>query len=507
MAGLAGFSGAAHAASCCIPHSGTGCSDGSVQSCVCNMDPYCCNNKWDGLCASEADQCGSCTGDCCASNGSPGCDDEGVEVCVCDMDGFCCDVTWDGICANEAADDCGADCGGGNSCCEEHDGTGCSYGSCQSTVCNVDPYCCETKWDGICASEAEDMCPVCGGGPVCGDNSCNGSENCDSCPQDCGNCCGNGACEGNFGEDCNSCPEDCGSCSSDESCCLPHDSTGCKDGAVQNCVCNMDPYCCNNKWDSLCAAEADDCGSCNGDCCESNGSPGCDDESVEVCVCDMDPFCCNNTWDGLCANEASNDCGASCGPSCPDGQCNGGEDCNSCPEDCGGCCGNGACEAQFGEDCESCPEDCGNCQSNESCCLPHDTPGCADAAVQNCVCAMDGFCCNNHWDSICAGEADECGSCTGDCCASNGSPGCDEESVEVCVCDLDPFCCDVTWDNLCAGEAEDPCNAICCFPDCADKQCGPDGCGGSCGNCPPGFSCNGAGMCEQDCVPECWGKQ
>jgi len=48
--------------------------------------------------------------------------------------------------------------------------------------------------------------------PECPDGICNGTENCDSCPEDCGICpeCGDEICNGN--EDCNSCEQDCGTC-------------------------------------------------------------------------------------------------------------------------------------------------------------------------------------------------------------------------------------------------------------------------------------------------------
>jgi glucose/arabinose dehydrogenase len=52
-----------------------------------------------------------------------------------------------------------------------------------------------------------------GGGAVCGDGTCNGTESCSTCSADCGACstCGNGVC--NSGETCSSCQADCGTCS------------------------------------------------------------------------------------------------------------------------------------------------------------------------------------------------------------------------------------------------------------------------------------------------------
>ncbi len=35
-----------------------------------------------------------------------------------------------------------------------------------------------------------------------------------------------------------------------------------------------------------------------------------------------------------------------------------------------------------------------------------------------------------------------------------------------------------------------------CTPQCQERECGDDGCGGSCGNCAGGSSCNSAGSCE-----------
>ena len=51
--------------------------------------------------------CGSPeTGDCCVAGGTPYCNDADCCSTVCGFDPFCCSVAWDGICASEAADLC-----------------------------------------------------------------------------------------------------------------------------------------------------------------------------------------------------------------------------------------------------------------------------------------------------------------------------------------------------------------------------------------------------------------
>ena len=46
-----------------------------------------------------------------------------------------------------------------------------------------------------------------------------------------------------------------------------------------------------------------------------------------------------------------------------------------------------------------------------------------------------------------------------------------------------------------------------CTPQCTGKQCGSDGCSGSCGTCPTGQTCDASGQCQQGCMPSCTGKQ
>ncbi len=66
----------------------------------------------------------------------------------------------------------------------------------------------------VCSGSASENNIVCSpADPFCGDTICNGTEDCSSCPGDCGDCppvCGDGSCDG--GETCVGCPADCGQC-------------------------------------------------------------------------------------------------------------------------------------------------------------------------------------------------------------------------------------------------------------------------------------------------------
>jgi len=124
------------------------------------------------------------------------------------------------------------------------------------------------------------------------------------------------------------------------------------------------------------------------------------------------------------------------------------------------------------------------------CCVGHETPGCADMAIAECVCAQDDFCCTSVWDDLCASLVVEngCGVCmpggddsgaeTGGGEESGGveSGGVEEGGVEEggveeggveeggaeagggmgeCVCEQDDFCCTTEWDDLCVGEVDE----------------------------------------------------
>jgi hypothetical protein len=59
---IAGYNGTTGAyklriqcSNCCGPHSSAGCFPSECSNCVCDKDPFCCSNLWDGVCAATAD--------------------------------------------------------------------------------------------------------------------------------------------------------------------------------------------------------------------------------------------------------------------------------------------------------------------------------------------------------------------------------------------------------------------------------------------------------------------
>ena len=61
--------------------------------------------------------------------------------------------------------DCPDDGGGGDpgddsNCGVPHDGPGCDDAKCEAIVCGLDPICCVTNWDDICADLALENCKL-----------------------------------------------------------------------------------------------------------------------------------------------------------------------------------------------------------------------------------------------------------------------------------------------------------------------------------------------------------
>jgi hypothetical protein len=102
-----------------------------------------------------------------------------------------------------------------------------------------------------------------------------------------------------------------GQCPSPGSCVVPHGTPGCDDAVCCDAVCAEDVFCCKGSWDLACVQIAVQlCDTCPGpgDCLTFNGSPGCEDEQCCEAVCEMEPLCCQTKWDGQCAGIAEGLC-------------------------------------------------------------------------------------------------------------------------------------------------------------------------------------------------------
>ncbi|MBL4688702.1 MAG: hypothetical protein JKY37_29205 [Nannocystaceae bacterium] len=149
---------------CCEDNNSPGCEDLTVQTCVCDMDSFCCDTEWDDTCAASAeDDCGACeTGtsgemneDCCTAQSTPGCTDATIQACVCADDAFCCDDTWDNFCVGRVGSLlCGPSCAPDDAdgyCCEiDNDNGGCEINTIEECVCEFDILCCSSFWDETC---------------------------------------------------------------------------------------------------------------------------------------------------------------------------------------------------------------------------------------------------------------------------------------------------------------------------------------------------------------------
>ena len=222
--------------SCCDPAgNGTpGCECGGCCAVVCDLDPFCCDFEWDGICAAVAAALPACNCDGTAQV-SDDCNDNGVpDECEpqedCNLNGRqdICDVV----------DTCGPPigaCPGSGACCDlSGNGTpGCECSACCAVVCKERPSCCDTLWDQICAIIAL-LRPVC----RCDDpisDDCNSNDVPDECEPET-DCNGNGErdiCEVAAGG-----AVDCDADGVLDECEVDSDS----DGSIDDCDgCPMDP--------------------------------------------------------------------------------------------------------------------------------------------------------------------------------------------------------------------------------------------------------------------------
>lgn len=355
----------------------------------------------------------------------------------------------------------------------------------------------------MCDETVATACDALGTGPLPGGTDCQEqglvcwAGNCTECVPDC------------LGKECgeDGCGATCGECA---------DGEECKSG-----LCTCVPDCAGKQCgDNGCAGSCGTCGQYQ-ECMESQCVPkpagcvphdyaGCGGCKCEACVCNMDPFCCNNSWDSLCVDECVTQCGGCGDPTCGNGECQPekGEDCKQCPQDCpcageqvclaGQCCtpdcqGKSCGSDGCGSDCGSCPGEHDQCLEGACVCVPTEcgAPGkeCGTQAdgcggTLQCGSCQEGFACQ---DGVCQCVPDcqgkvcgddlcgnTCGSCAGDTmckdglcvaappgCKATDSKGCGGCACEACVCGMDSYCCQSQWDSLCVDECITYCGG--CF--------------------------------------------
>ena len=320
--------------------------------------------------------------------------------------------------------------GCGGSCGACAPGAACVAGAC---ACTPDSYkgCCG---DAVCQF---DSCGAKGAqGEACKWGCSAGA--CQACKPACdGKTCGDDGCGGT-----------CGSCAAPESCLLGQ--CGC--GPADHNACCLDKVC-----------QYDSCGHVEQQVAEC--AHGC---HAGACIQ------CTPTCDGLqCGDDG---CGGSCG-GCDDGKlCRNGH-CACVVLDHQACCGNEICWF----------DSCGVEEESVTAC-PN---GCKDGQCNTCTPQCDGVQCG---DDGCGGA---CGTCP-DGTQCHGS---------VCICNSRDHaaCCGnaLCWFNSCDaaegeilacvyGCADGRCNE--CQPQCEDKVCGDDGCGGRCPDrCGAGYQCTDVG--------------
>ena len=446
--------------------------------CVCK--PQCagleCGN---GGCWDRPDVCGKCpdgkycdAGHClpCTCDGRQ-CGDDGCgkscgqcpEGQLCDPEHKCVPATDCGVCAK------GLQCGAGEAypeaCFADDCGDIAFFGTC---VGNLVLFCeednlysldCEFLMGGTCGYDPKGDFLSC----VCGAGQYQLGDKCVPC-----------TCEGRVcGDD--GCGKSCGTCGAGEFC----------------------------DWQGQCKkAEVSAC-------CEPKPAPGCsDDPAVEACVCTWDKYCCDSEWDNICTEIIQEEhCGLCCLPDCAGKVC--GDD--GCGGSCGSCGANEWCDAGQCKKCscgtrkcgfDECGNVCGTCSATEYC----DATGqCKPCSCENRQCGDDG--CGKSCGKCEGGQACFKGLCiTPDlaCCDEQETPGCEADPVvSGCVCEQDPYCCKNAWDAMCVLEVDEFECGVCCVPDCKDKECGDDGCGGSCGECTGGKGCSPEGKCVVcECLPD-----
>jgi len=245
--------------------------------------------------------------------------------------------------------------------------------------------------------------------------------------------------------------------------------------------------------------------------CDEDGKCICEFAGCgEVCCPDgqvcFEESCCTPQCEGkICGDDL---CGGSCGECEPGYKCTDEFTCVCAFEGCGvDCCGAGEICTEEGcclPDCEN--KECGDSGCGTICAECPKFMNCAEDFL--CVCSFlecGGDCCSP--DQVCFEDSCCLPDCEGKECGGDGCGGSCGDCGEWELCSEDQLCVcqflDCLWD--CCSESETCFDDQCCLATCEGKECGTDGCGGSCGDCEAGCYCGG-GMCLgscNECIPDC----
>ena len=90
----------------------------------------------------------------------------------------------------------------------------------------------------------------------------------------------------------------------------------------------------------------------------------------------------------------------------------------------------------------------------------HHKSGCPGCTCESCVCDVKPSCCSDVWDAECVELCDgECGGCGFEgCSGSLSKPSkCKDCPCQECVCALDKYCCSVAWTEECSSLCKNEC--------------------------------------------------
>jgi|GEM_PF-1743636 len=499
--------------------------------------------------ACNCNSCGQCSSYDCSGNCGPTPSDPSGQSC-----GYCGYTTdCSGRCPSDPRVSCGycgmtADCSG--MCPANPSGQFCGY--CGLTTdcsggCPANPswqscgYCgYTTDCSGRCPSDPRVSCGYCG---MTAD--CNG--NCPANPsgQSCGYCglttdCSGGCPANPSGQFCGYCgyTTDCsGMCPanpSGQSCGYCGLTTDCSGGCPANPSGQSCGYCgyttdCSGMCPSDPRVSCGYCGmtaDCNGNCPANPSGQSCGYCGLTTDCSGGCPANPSGQFCGSCGGETY--CDGSCSLLCGINQVCYGTPASCCTPNCNSkTCGSDGC----GGSCGTCPD--GQTCSNENCvsifcpdgnCVP-GTSDCTSGTEIKCIfdyASPGGFSCGKRVDvgNWCLAYPStpvlmpdcSCGctpNCNGKQCGSDGCVGsCGPQTAN---CPLTYGTCSVTGTKTCSGTSYGTCQGTDPRPaNCAGKKCGDDGCGGSCGTCTYGCTsgqcnaCASSGDCGNTVKPSYW---